>query len=93
MYTDRKSNFNVILGKEDCLYMNVYVPSEAPSPNDNRHVFFHVHGGAFMAGFGNQYVQPDYLMDRDDVIFITFSYRLGPLGTSVPIVAFIYIFI
>ncbi|KAI7815090.1 carboxylesterase, partial [Rhyzopertha dominica] len=80
MCTQRDLITGQAMGKEDCLYMNVYVPSEAPSPNDNRHVFFHVHGGAFMAGFGNQYVQPDYLMDRDDVIFITFSYRLGPLG-------------
>ncbi|KAK0085198.1 hypothetical protein PV325_005611 [Microctonus aethiopoides] len=69
-----------IVGSEDCLYLNVYKPvveSSKPLP-----VIIWIHGGAFqwhMEARDGQFTRPDYIMDRD-VIFVTFSYRVGPLG-------------
>lgn len=45
----------------------------------NKDVSIHIHGGAFMFGSGDRY-KPDYLMDHDDIIYVSFNYRLGPLG-------------
>ncbi|KAI7815087.1 carboxylesterase [Rhyzopertha dominica] len=68
-----------IIGSEDCLYINVYVPREQPSTNDSLNVIVHIHGGAFMHGSGHYVTKPDYIMDRE-FIFVTFNYRLGALG-------------
>ncbi|KAL6255043.1 hypothetical protein P5V15_013376 [Pogonomyrmex californicus] len=65
-----------VVGAEDCLYLNIYVPireDKTPMP-----VVFWIHGGAFQGGSGILY-GPRYLMDRD-VILITINYRLGALG-------------
>ncbi|XP_015788758.1 uncharacterized protein LOC107365717 [Tetranychus urticae] len=69
---------------EDCLYMNVYVNKET---FDNRHkqlkpVLVWIHGGAFMVGSGND---PDSyrgipLVIVEDVVLVTFNYRLGVFG-------------
>lgn len=69
-----------IQGAEDCLYLNVYKPhieSSKPLP-----VIIWIHGGAFqwhMEQKDGEFTKPDYIMDRD-VIFVSFSYRVGPLG-------------
>ncbi|KYQ46763.1 Venom carboxylesterase-6 [Trachymyrmex zeteki] len=68
-----------VVGAEDCLYLNVYVPvrekegSKIPLP-----VLFWIHGGAFQFGSGMLY-SAKYLMDSN-VILITINYRLGPMG-------------
>ncbi|KAG5320866.1 EST6 protein, partial [Acromyrmex heyeri] len=68
-----------VVGAEDCLYLNVYVPvrekegSKLPLP-----VLFWIHGGAFQFGSGMLY-SAKYLMDSD-VILVTINYRLGPMG-------------
>ncbi|KDR15440.1 Esterase FE4 [Zootermopsis nevadensis] len=41
-------------------------------------VIVNIHGGAFIFGAGSD-SGPKYLMDRD-LVFVTFNYRLGPLG-------------
>jgi len=41
-------------------------------------VIVNIHGGAFTFGSGSDPV-PKYLVDQD-VILVTFNYRLGPLG-------------
>ncbi|KAI4457906.1 carboxylesterase [Holotrichia oblita] len=69
----------VVVGDEDCLYINVYVPREKPSPSDNFNVIAHFHGGAFMLGHGHMYAGPEYLMD-EDVILVTMNYRVGAFG-------------
>lgn len=38
----------------------------------------HIHGGGFLMG-GSRIYGPDYLMD-EDMIVVTFNYRLGPYG-------------
>ncbi|KAF7996027.1 hypothetical protein HCN44_009065 [Aphidius gifuensis] len=69
-----------IHGAEDCLYLNVYKPvveSSKVLP-----VIVWIHGGAFqwhMESKDGEFTKPDYIMDRD-VILVTFSYRVGPLG-------------
>lgn len=68
-----------VLGGEDCLYLNVYVPKEKFQSGENLNVLVHIHGGAFMLGDPNEMSGPSKLMDRD-IVYINFNYRLGPLG-------------
>ncbi|XP_044585589.1 venom carboxylesterase-6-like [Cotesia glomerata] len=69
-----------IVGSEDCLYLNVYKP--VTESTKKMPVIVWIHGGAFqwhMESKDGQFTKPHYLMDRD-VILVTFSYRVGPLG-------------
>ncbi|XP_015121789.1 venom carboxylesterase-6 [Diachasma alloeum] len=69
-----------IVGSEDCLYLNIYKPLTEKSKA--LPVIIWIHGGAFqwhMEARDGQFTKPDYIMDRD-VILVTFSYRVGPLG-------------
>ncbi|XP_047019954.1 juvenile hormone esterase-like isoform X1 [Helicoverpa zea] len=66
-----------IVGTEDCLKINVYVPSMAKTPLP---VMVYIHGGAFLLGSGGKFIYaPDFLVNQD-VIVVTFNYRLGALG-------------
>ncbi|XP_059061377.1 juvenile hormone esterase-like [Achroia grisella] len=68
----------VIEGNEDCLYLNVYTKSLAPS--DKLPVMVFIHGGALMSGSGNSDAYgPDFLLQHD-VILVTLNYRLEVLG-------------
>ncbi|KAL2720426.1 venom carboxylesterase-6-like [Vespula squamosa] len=69
-----------VYGSEDCLYLNVYVPTREHknSKLPLLPVIFWIHGGAFQFGSG-MHMGAKFLMDRD-VIFVTINYRLGPLG-------------
>ncbi|XP_060524434.1 uncharacterized protein LOC132700874 [Cylas formicarius] len=63
---------------EDCLFVNVYTPSWNTS--DKLPVMFWIFGGGFVAGNGNyKFYGPDYLLE-EDVIVVTFNYRMGPFG-------------
>ncbi|KAK9746889.1 Carboxylesterase family [Popillia japonica] len=68
-----------VIGDEDCLYINVHVPREKPTPSDNLNVIVHIHGGGFAIWDANFYAGEKYLMD-EDVIFVTMNYRLGIFG-------------
>lgn len=64
------------MGSEDCLSLSVYSPqlgAAAQLP-----VLVWIHGGAFIAGSGNDY-RPDYFMESD-VVIVTLNYRLGAFG-------------
>lgn len=68
-----------IRGEEDCLYLNVYSPMlPAGGSAPLLDVIVNIHGGSFMFGSGSD-SGPKYLLD-EDVILVTFNYRLGPLG-------------
>ncbi|XP_047108695.1 cholinesterase 1-like isoform X1 [Schistocerca piceifrons] len=72
------------LGKEDCLYLNVYVPHALRrtfgSRNDLLKVMVWIHGGGFVQGEGGRtQFGPDFLIERG-IILVTFNYRLGVLG-------------
>lgn len=73
-----------IIGSEDCLYMNIWVPKtrvKGPLP-----VMFWIHGGAFIMGSGNQKIgavdlyEASQLAKKGDVIVVSANYRLGPMG-------------
>ncbi|KAH8410853.1 hypothetical protein KR222_001034, partial [Zaprionus bogoriensis] len=67
-----------VVGSENCLFLNVYVPkgkSQQPLP-----VMVWIHGGGFWFGNGNSdYHFPAELMQQE-VIVVTLNYRLGALG-------------
>ena len=70
-----------VIGAEDCLYLNVYVP-EREGDSSPLPVLFWIYGGAFTHGSTDLY-GPKYLMDKD-VILVSVNYRVGPLGTNKP---------
>ncbi|XP_046811153.1 juvenile hormone esterase-like isoform X1 [Lucilia cuprina] len=69
-----------VSGSEDCLYLNVYRPLH----HHNTHklpVMIYIHGGGWFSGTANPAITgPEYIMDTEQVILVTFSYRLGALG-------------
>ncbi|XP_037945477.1 esterase B1 [Teleopsis dalmanni] len=73
---------NIILkqiqGKEDCLYLNVYTKT---LKNENlMPVLVWIYGGGFQMGEASREIySPDYFM-MENVVLVTISYRLGPLG-------------
>lgn len=70
---------NTITGSLDCLHVNIYVPNTATSRN-KLPVLVWIYGGGFSIGFSGRYVYgPKYLV-KQDVILVTFNYRLGPYG-------------
>ncbi|KAH9641816.1 hypothetical protein HF086_005356 [Spodoptera exigua] len=66
-----------VIGMEDCLKINVYVPVKAKKPFP---VMVYIHGGTYIIGNGGKLLYgPDFLIHQD-VILVTFNYRLGALG-------------
>lgn len=65
-----------IRGQEDCLYLNVYVPE---GQHESLPVMVWIHGGGFITGSGDQF-DPTRLTETQQVISVSFNYRLGPLG-------------
>nr|KAG5708882.1 hypothetical protein BaRGS_009291 [Batillaria attramentaria] len=68
---------------EDCLYLNVYLPSAALPVSQNASaghvpVYVWIHGGAFVSGDGRRDVER--LVVFGDIIIVTINYRLGALG-------------
>ncbi len=70
----------VVVGSEDCLFLNVYTPlgKKTVKPH-NRAVLVWIHGGGLTKGAGADY-DPTPLVERGDIIVVTFNYRLGLLG-------------
>ncbi|CAH1119276.1 unnamed protein product [Phaedon cochleariae] len=69
--------YNPVVGREDCLYINVYTPT---LEKKNLAVLVWIYGGGFAMG-NSSYVTygPDYLLD-EDVVFVDFNYRTGSFG-------------
>ncbi|KAI9583284.1 esterase E4-like [Glossina fuscipes] len=69
----------IITGSEDCLYLNVYRPMQRSS--EKLPVMVYIYGGGWFSGSPNALVTgPEYFMDSQEVILVTFGYRLGALG-------------
>ncbi|NWH33333.1 NLGNX protein, partial [Chloropsis hardwickii] len=65
---------------EDCLYLNIYVPTEdGKYPNSKKPVMVYIHGGSYMEGTGNM-IDGSILASYGNVIVVTINYRLGVLG-------------
>lgn len=62
---------------EDCLYLNVWRPD-----NDEQDlpVFVWIYGGGFAFGESSDHGYDGSAFARQGVIFVSFNYRLGPLG-------------
>ena len=74
------SNWNVSVGDEDCLYLNIYVPKNQTEISKNKFpVMYWIHGGSNIWGSGDFY---DYskLATSQQVIVVTINYRLGLFG-------------
>ncbi|XP_053988697.1 carboxylic ester hydrolase-like isoform X2 [Hylaeus volcanicus] len=76
--TPQPPQYEKVIGAEDCLYLNVYVPAHERTTTKPMPVIFWIHGGAFQFGSG-QDMGAKYLMDYD-VVVVTINYRLGILG-------------
>ncbi len=63
---------------EDCLFLNVYTPSNATA-RSRLPVFVWIHGGALVSGAGSDY-DPSVMVANNDIIVVTINYRLGNLG-------------
>ncbi|KAL7292185.1 hypothetical protein TKK_0014139 [Trichogramma kaykai] len=74
-------NFSTF-GSENCLYMSVFTPHTlfGDNVNHSKAVMVYIYGGAYQTGYANtEQYGPDYLMEND-VIMVSFNYRLGALG-------------
>ena len=71
-----------MIGQEDCLLLNVYVPETSiDNPDDKLPVMFWIHGGALTAGSNNyEEYGPKHLVEKN-LITVHVNYRLGPLGS------------
>jgi len=63
---------------EDCLYLNVYVPT-GKAPKNGFPVMVWIHGGGLVFGAGSDY-DPTPIVEGGNVIVVTINYRLGFLG-------------
>uniref|UniRef100_A0A8C9QCT3 Carboxylesterase type B domain-containing protein n=1 Tax=Spermophilus dauricus TaxID=99837 RepID=A0A8C9QCT3_SPEDA len=66
---------------EDCLYLNIYVPTEDDihDQSSKKPVMVYIHGGSYLEGTGNM-IDGSILASYGNVIVITINYRLGVLG-------------
>jgi para-nitrobenzyl esterase len=70
----------LVPGSEDCLKLNVYAPKGAK----NKPVMVWIHGGGLLTGSATEpYYYPTGLI-AEDVVVVTFDYRLGRLGFFAP---------
>lgn len=66
---------------EDCLFLNVWVPSAALADHKPRPVMVWLHGGAYFIGSSAQPIYDGQPLAEDgDVVIVTLNYRLGALG-------------
>nr|XP_018917976.1 PREDICTED: esterase FE4-like [Bemisia tabaci] len=76
LFNPKMKSSSQVLGKEDCLVLNVY------SPNVNKAaklpVMVFIHGGGYQQGSSVIY-GPELLLDKD-IVLVTVNYRLGALG-------------
>lgn len=64
---------------EDCLFLNVWTPSEAGA-GSRLPVIFYIHGGAFRSGCGHEKPFDGPVWPVKGAVAVTINYRLGPLG-------------
>ncbi len=67
----------LVVGKEDCLFVNIYAP--AGEAAEALPVMVYLHGGAFTIGSGGNY-DPSRLAAEQGRVVVTVNFRLGALG-------------
>ena len=80
MYITETLSYLLYLVKlsEDCLFLNVFVPS-AIKPDVKLAVMVWIHGGGFLVSSSTNF-PGGVLSTFNDVIIVTINYRLGVLG-------------
>ncbi|KAG5335467.1 ESTF Esterase, partial [Acromyrmex heyeri] len=70
-----------IVGSEDCLYLNIFVPYILDRQISTKlPILVFVHGGEYVKGSSDSNLYaPDYLLEQD-IILVTLNYRLSALG-------------
>lgn len=65
---------------EDCLYLNLWKPRHAHQ-SSKLPVMIWLYGGGYINGHGSaELYDPQTFAQQENVIVVTFNYRLGPLG-------------
>lgn len=64
---------------EDCLYMNIWTPSNATSTS-KLPVFIWIYGGRFEGGAGSVPTYDGSHLAAKDIVVVNFNYRMGPFG-------------
>ena len=64
---------------EDCLYLNIFVPGESIKNGSKFPVMIWIYGGIFAYG-GADFYSGDILSAFNDVIVVTFNYRINVFG-------------
>jgi len=66
---------------EDCLYLNVWAPSDAVQTGGKKPVIVWIYGGGFSVGSASMANYAGENMARDgDVVYVSIAYRVGPMG-------------
>jgi len=65
---------------EQCLFLNVWRPSDSKSRPKPLPVMLFIHGGAFMTGAGSDIPYDGGPLAARGAVVVTFNYRLGALG-------------
>jgi len=74
------SVFGAASVSEDCLFLNIFTPSDqATEGNARSPVMVWIHGGALTFGESDDYI-PTKLVQQGHVIVVTINYRLGAFG-------------
>jgi len=63
---------------EDCLYLNIYTPAQAP--DDKLPVLFYIHGGGCQQWYGSDYEYCGDSFCREGCIVVSITYRLNIFG-------------
>ena len=80
MFTAHKIWNPVTDNSEDCLYLNIWVPRTNP-PYINKAVMVWIYGGGFYTGSSDlPLYDGKVLAAENDVIVVSFNYRVGSLG-------------
>ncbi|XP_068116880.1 fatty acyl-CoA hydrolase precursor, medium chain-like [Hyperolius riggenbachi] len=73
-----KSSFQMPPVSEDCLYLNVFTPSNR-RPDSKLPVMFYIHGGGLLVG-GASMNDGSALSAYENVVVVSIQYRLGIMG-------------
>ena len=80
--TNAKGGGQVVMGSEDCLYLNVYRPAGA-RPWQLLPVLVFVYGGLNHRGAGTDY-DPSAMVAKTGIVVVTINYRLNVFGFLAP---------
>ncbi|KAJ5675840.1 Carboxylesterase type B [Penicillium macrosclerotiorum] len=66
---------------EDCLFMDIYAPSNAVLAKKKLPVYFFIQGGGFAENSNKNYNGSGLVQASDlNIVVVTFNYRVGPYG-------------